>query len=229
MFLGILNGPIVGFANAAFVIEWANSVTNTNVIDPEESFGKPDGNITHFSGSPVKFGTFSGYGNGDNIIYDSFDLASLMGVSESVLSQTDFMAIEYNGSGGGAFEGSDWIFDDGINSLSVSYTFNDDSPSTIIALGNIDNEEYASFFGFTNPWGTVGEMAYILFDIDGNSSINPFSSTFSVTITAGSEFDPNTPETDVMGRVGVVPIPSTILLLGFGILAFAGVSRKKLK
>ena len=111
------------------------------------------------------------------------------------------------------FEGSNWIFDDGTNSISVSYTYEDDSPPSIIALGNIGNTDYASFFGFTNPWGTIGELAFILFDIDGTSAVNPFSPNLNVMLTAGSAFDPATPEPDVLGRFAPVPIPGAALAL----------------
>lgn len=210
----------------AAIIEWADSITDTNAIDPNEILGKPDTTLAHFAGSPIKYGTVSGFGAGDNIHYNTDELASLLNVNTSVIEQADLISIEYNGSGGGVFEGSHWIFDDGINTLDVSYSYGDTSLPSVISVGIINNDSYANYFSTTNHWGSVGNMAFILFDIDGTSAVNPFSSGFRVTLTAGSTIDPNTPEPDVMGRIAPVPIPGSLLLLGTCLICLCGVRRK---
>ena len=219
-------------AKAAIVeIEWASSITDTNLVPPdtytpENILGRPDGNVAHFSLEPLKYGTISGFGDGENVSYDSDSLLSLLNISEEFLAQGDFISIEYNGTGGGDFEGSNWLFDDETNTLEVAYSYNDPSPSSILSLGTISNDSYSNYFGFLNSRGTIGNFAYILFDIDGTSSVNPFSSDFSVTLTAGSISDPNTPEPDVMGVIAPVPIPGAIWLLGS---AFAGLVGFRIK
>ena len=221
----ILSSSVVYAANIN--IDWANSITDTNAITPDGLLGKPDGDLAHFSGSPLKFGTISGFGNGDNISYNTNTLASLLNISDVVLEQADLISIEYNGTGGGLYESSHWLFNDGSNSLEVSYTFGDASPAAIVGLGTIDNNAYANYFGFINTRGEIGSFAYILIDIDGISSVNPFSADFSVTLTAGSTVDPATPEPDVIGRINPVPIPGAIWLLGSGLIGLIGVARRK--
>lgn len=74
-------------------------------------------------------------------------------------------------------------FDDGTNTLDVSYEVGNSAFNSIISLGNIRTSNYANFFGFTDPFAGYGDIACILFDIDGYSDVNPFASSFSVTLS----------------------------------------------
>ena len=71
----------------------------------------------------------------------------------------------------------------------------------------------------------------MLFDIDGNSLVNPFSSNFSVRLTATDSGGGTDPDPDVMGRIrsipNPIPEPSTLLLLGSGLLGLWGFMRKR--
>ena len=206
----------------AILTEWASTVTNATVPDGAEALGIPDGVFTDFydgSASTIERATYSGFGGGNNVIYDSGLFSSLLGISQSQLSRGDLIAFEYNGSGGGIFETCDFTFDDGVHSTLVSYIFGAASTDPmIIELGVIQNSAYTSYFGITNIWGNVGNFSYLLFDVDGYSAVNPFVSGFSATISAvgGPSGLPNHPEIDAIGRLAI-PAPGAIMLGSIGI------------
>ena len=221
----------------ASTIEWASTVSNFNFSNAENALGQPDNLMASFydnNSATTETATYSGFGDGDNVNYDSTAFASLLDTTEALIAQADFISIEFNGTGGGLFETSDWSFSDGINNFSVSYVFNDPAAGSIIGVGNISTANYANFFGlqdYEQIYGHGGEWAYILFDINGFSYINPFSSNFSVTLSAvGGPNNIDSPEPDVMGRMGTnpVPVPGTILLLCSGLIGLIGF-RKKFK
>ena len=117
-------------------------------------------------------------------------------------------------------------FDDGTNTLDVSYEIGNYAPNPIISLGNINASNYSNFFGFTDPFAGYGDIAYVWFDIDGYSDVNPSTSSFSVTLIAIGSINgimADSPDPDFMGVIGVAPIleSSTILLLVAGLAGIA--------
>ncbi len=190
-------------------IQWASTVFNTNVPTAGKVLGKPDGRIASFwdgNAATIETATYSGFGSGANVNYNSAALAALLGISETTLAQADFISFEDNGAPGtDPYETSIWVFNDGTATLTVSHNYNNPVISgPIVGLGNVSTSDYANFFGFTDPF-KEGGIAYLLFDIDGNSDVNPFSPDFSATLNAvGSDTDG--PDPDVMGRIGSIEV-----------------------
>ena len=78
-----------------------------------------------------------------------------------------------------------------------------DPTETVVRAGNIPPGQYDAFFGFTDASRTV-DWAYILFDIDQSSSVDPWSDNFSVTLKALGQpalGATNSPDPDAMGRL----------------------------
>jgi len=213
--VGLLSAPAVA---APTSIGWAATVSNANIANAANALGAPDGVTVGFydgSTATVETATYSGFGTGDVTSHDSAALATLLGISEATLDQSDFVAFEYNGSPV-RFETSTWVFDDGTNSAQASYVF-DTTPTDpmILVAGTVGNQTYADFFGFTNTRGSTGNYAFLLFDIDGASAVDPYTATVDVTLSATGSIATDSPDVDAMGRIGAAPIPAPgALLLG---------------
>ena len=227
----LITSVLLSNSAQAVNIEWASTVTSSSLDINEaiKALGKPDDVRAYFydqNPNTTLTASYTGFGNGDNV-----DYTSLLGIDEALLEEADIISFEYNGTAGYSFETSDWVFDDGTNSLEVSYVFNDPAAGAIIGVGNLDNDAYANFFGFSNAHGNAGDWVYILFDIDGYSSVNPFESNFSVTLSAIGYTGYNSPEPDAIGRIKAAPIPepATMFLLGSGLIGFAGTRRRFIK
>lgn len=197
------------------LIRWATSLdSHSNVDNPFYALGTPDGRLSNL---------FNGTGTAveSSIRFDMLDdplpvysgaLLYLLGVSEVILSQTDFLAFDVNGSPGRRFESSSWSFLDGSASHTVNYDFNDPTGAPeIIGSGNISHVNMEHFFGYESPVpGASGDFSFILFDID--SWIDVRSPSFSVTVSAiggPANTDPNSPDIDALG-VLVPYVPTSV-------------------
>ncbi|MGK7925600.1 MAG: hypothetical protein AB4290_10200 [Spirulina sp.] len=208
-------------------LDWTSTLeSSTNVTDATNVLGAPDGSTARFLSEFPTTGTFSGFGDGSISQTDSSSLATLLGISEATLSEADFIAFEHNGTANAAFESATWTFDDGSNSIQIFHDFNNPSTNNgIVALGNIANEDYADFFGFTNPF-PGGDNPFLLFDLDG---LDLASDDFTVTINATGSGN-TSPDIDSMGIIVAVPEPSFVGVFSLGAFIFgvrSAIARRK--
>ncbi|MEM7396156.1 MAG: hypothetical protein AAF492_27800, partial [Verrucomicrobiota bacterium] len=187
-------------------LHWAGHVSNANTSDPMDALGRPDHELSYFvdyNAQTIETATYAGFGTGDVSPLDRAALAELLHVSEAILDRADFLIFEANGLPNYSVETSDWIFSDGVHSLTVSQVFGAPPAGAIVASGNVANPVYAAFFEFTQV-RTKGDMPYLLIDIDGASNVNPFSPNFSVRVESrgtGPGVNDST-EPDAMAVIG---------------------------
>jgi PEP-CTERM motif len=235
-FAKAIAGLFVGLVSVnswAVTIQWANTVSDSTLpmaFPAENALGLPDSTFAGFydgDAATTEMATFGGFGAGDNVTYDTGSLAALLGVGESLLLQADFISFEVNGSVGLTFETSEWLFSDGTNSLTVAHAIGGSPTGAITALGNVSFAAYDAFFGTTSL--SKGDTAYILFDIDGNSLVDPLAPAFTAKLSAIGSIATDSPDPDVMGRIlraSPVPEPTTILLLGLGLVGLGFAKRR---
>jgi hypothetical protein len=198
---------------ASFFIDAANLLVN------------PNNNPVEFSSS-----THAAFGGLEVFrAYDSNNLASLLGVPQTILSNTDFIAFDNNGqnSGGGGFEDSVWSFTDGVNSLTHNHDFLDGLNGPVLANNEQLNvgDQYNSVFGTSFSNGE--DFGVLLFDLS-SSGIDVKSSNFEVTLQGGGLTCGNEcPDVTFMGTVSTVPIPSALVLFFSGLLGLSSLIRRR--
>jgi len=215
-------------------LQWASSISDVShsnfYADPANALGKPDGLGAGFfdSTAAIESATYGAFGAGEESAFDSSALSGFLGVSESLLLDADFIAFEFNGTSGDSFETGEWEFSDGTSSVVVSHVVNTPPSGAISSLGNISQSAYDTFFSLGDypPLSPIGEWTFILFDIDGNSSVNPYTVNFSAKLSTDGVAVLATPDPDAMARLGAIPEPSTALLLGIGLSALAATRRR---
>lgn len=218
----------------AITVDWASIVSDSNVASASSALGDPDGvHASFYDASKLPlYATYSGFGDGDSADYPMLGFAALLGVSEATLAKADFFTAEVNGGTSSTYESGLWEFTDGSNYLSANFdSANPGDLDAVIAYGTININNYANFFGFTNPITPDHNWAFLLFDVNGNSNINMASSNFNVRLTAANTGSgPTDPDPDVMGRINSipnsVPEPSSMFFLSFGLLAIGFLRRK---
>ena len=234
LLFSILMLLLIGMTNSAeaTIIDWASSVSNSNVPSAVNALGAPDGMHASFydpAGGSLH-ATYSGFGAGSGIHYNTAGFASFLGVSETTLARADFFTAEVNGgTRPSIYENGLWEFSDGSNYLSVNFdSANPGDSDAVIGYGGISINNYANFFGFANPITPEHSWSFLLFDVDGHSNINVASDNFRVTLTAANTgIGPMDPDPDVMGRfASTVPEPSSLLLLGLGGLLLKRAKRR---
>ncbi|MEK6565054.1 MAG: PEP-CTERM sorting domain-containing protein [Candidatus Omnitrophota bacterium] len=236
-FIWVLTVLLIGVVNPAqaVIIDWTSVVSNSNVPSASNALGDPDGVHASFydtSRLPL-YATFSGFGDGDSADYLMSGFAALLGISEATLANADFFTAEVNGGTSSTYESGLWEFSDGSNYLPLNFdSANPSDLEAVIAYGSININNYANFFGFTNPITPGHSWAFLLFDINGNSNINMASTNLSVRLTASNiGSGPADPDPDVMGRINstpnhAVPELSSMFLFGMGLLGAGLIKRR---
>lgn len=218
-----------GTTAKATQIDWASTVISSTVADASGGLGRPD-TVEVSSLSVHQVMTFGGFGAGQTDNFTTAALASFLGVSSTVLANADFIVFEHNGAPHIPFETSTWTFSDGVNQLVAPYSSGSSASGPVSALGNISPSAYASFFSTSII--PSGDWAFILFDIDGSSSVNLSSSTFQVTMNGPGDTSghPGSPDPDAFGRINSVPEGSLFApaLLGLTTLSMVAFRRKVL-
>jgi hypothetical protein len=204
----------------AIVINWAGTGAETipTITNPAGAVGAPDAapgapffNLASVANSGGT-GTWGSFGSG--VSYDTAALSALLGVT---LSGVDFLAAELNGSPGIGFEGSKWVFSDGVNAFATEHIPGGPLQPGIVANVGVSFADYAAFFGLT-PFVVSGDFSFLLFDLP--SSVDTSSASFTVQVSKGGGFDGGTPDIDALGVVAV-PEPGALALVSLGLLALA--------
>lgn len=178
----------------AIGVAWANAMGTTTgtVTSPMDALHSPDDAAASFNSSGAS-APFTGFG--PFVEYDTSSLATLLGVTEAVLIEADFIAIDRDLTPMG-FETSTWVFTDGSGTLTVPHVVGGPLALGELAVVSPTPTNFGAFFGF-GP--SADEYAIILFDIDG--VVDPFSPSFTVTVTSGGAADPLTPDIEALAIV----------------------------
>jgi hypothetical protein len=230
MALSLLVNPLAVEGADAVVIRFAQSVdVIQNVTDAENGLGAPDALFSGFTGPSLEVpgeAVFSEFT--EEVTYSTAGLAALLQVPQSLLLDTDAIAVEVGGvpsvqSVTETYETSTHSFADGTGSRIVSNVYLGPFDAEIVSRSVITASAYDAFFGTTTPPPANGAIVYafLLFDFGASQgdAIDPLSPSFTWRVL-GADLNLGSPDPEFFG-VLVVPEPSTFALamLGLGALA----------
>jgi len=215
-------------ANAGLLttLSWAKAVnSSSNVRNPSEMLGAPDGiRAGFFLGTPAE-AVVSGFGSGDISGFDSQVLSAFLGTTETALLGARFIVFEHNGIPGLPFESSTWTFEDGMNSIEVVHDANTPDPADrIVGSGNISTGNYSSFFGFVDPIG-IGDIPFLMFDLSG-LLLPTISMTVQLSAQGVGGSALLSPDVDAMALITPIPEPSSIILFVVALGIFVCIRRR---
>ena len=196
---------LAGQAAFAVTINWSTVQTSTGVTSPANSLGAPNGQ--NASLSPTGLLTVSQFLQ--SVAYSDSALAAALNLSS--LPVFNVILLEFNGTAGLGWEGSQFSFTSGgpAVSMQVNNGAGIGTPvNYVVAAGAISAAAYQSLFGST----AVGaaDIPYLLFNLSG-SGVNAAAPNFQLSING---FNGSTPDPDAIGIVPPgVPEPSTGILM----------------
>ncbi|MGK7928730.1 MAG: PEP-CTERM sorting domain-containing protein [Spirulina sp.] len=211
-FIGVCNP-----ANA-ISINYANTLVGASpssfVPSAELLLNQPSTVSPEFSGSQQ-----ATYADFDSLLtYDTNTLASLIGISSTLLESADVIAFDAN-RGGREFESSIWKFEDSDTTLIHTHNILD-APNGPMVVNNeiLGSALYNSIFG-TN-FDSDTDFGVILFDFAG-TGIDTSDADFRITLQGGGTFCG--PECPDVAQIGVLNVPEPSSLVGIvlvGLLLF---------
>ena len=192
---------------SAISIDWATAQSSTGVTNPLDSLGPPNGlNSTVNPGGLLTASQFL-----QRVTYSNSALAAALNLSS--LPLFNVILLEFNGTPGLGWEGSQFSFSSGgpTVTMQVNSGAGVGIPTNfVVAAGAITRTAYQTLFGFAPVGIPAGDIPYLLFDLS-SSGVNVASSAFQLSING---FNGSTPDPDAIGIIPPsVPEPGTAILM----------------
>ncbi len=186
---------------SAVTINWSTVQTSTSVTLPTNALGAPDGKSASLSPSGLLTASqfLQSVNYSDTVLANALNLASLPIFNVIVL--------EFNGTPGQGWEGSQFTFTDGgpVVTMQINSGATVGIPNFVVAAGAISLSNYLGVFG-TAATGAA-DIPYLLLNVPG---VNVGLASFQVSING---FGGTTPDPDAIGIVQGVPEPGSALLV----------------